>query len=499
MSARFSNIIFGTFSGDTLTGGSGRDLVFGLFGDDIISTGAGRDRIFAGWGDDIIKAGAGNDHINGGRGFDTAVYSGSVSDYSIENLNTSGSRVRVTDLAGDEGRDKLVNVEALYFEADDYTLFLDGRNNAVLAGDDAFAVAENGILEITAADLLANDQDFDGDTLEVTTVSFGLNSSGTFSIANGIITFDPGTDFDFLGAGETATETFTYSVTDGNGSTETATVTVTITGENDDPDLVATTDVTVDENTTEVAAGISATDVDSDTITFEITGGADASLFTIDAETGALSFITAPDFEAPADAGGDNVYEVTVTALDGDGGSSSETINFTVADVADTEPSTARINEIHYDDAGADEGEFVEIRLDAGGDISGLLLEFYNGNGGAVYETVSVSMSDFASTDGTFDYYVLNVSGIQNGGPDGIALSDGGALIEFLSYEGDFAGVGGVADGVTSTDIGVFEPNTTPEGFSLQRGEGDTWDDPREETRGASNVVEPQPLVINEL
>src|SRR5207253_1960565 len=45
--------------------------------------------------------------------------------------------------------------------------------------------------------------------------------------------------------------------------------------------------------------------------------GGDAALFTIDATTGVLSFIAAPDFEAPGDAGADNVYDVIVSASDG--------------------------------------------------------------------------------------------------------------------------------------------------------------------------------------
>ena len=46
-------------------------------------------------------------------------------------------------------------------------------------------------------------------------------------------------------------------------------------------------------------------------------GGADAALFTIDASTGALTFVAAPNFEAPTDAGGNNVYDVTVQVSDG--------------------------------------------------------------------------------------------------------------------------------------------------------------------------------------
>ena len=63
---------------------------------------------------------------------------------------------------------------------------------------------------------------------------------------------------------------------------------------------------------------VQAFDLDSPSIAYSIAGGADAALFAIDAASGALVFAAAPDFEAPADADGDNVYEVVVRASDGE-------------------------------------------------------------------------------------------------------------------------------------------------------------------------------------
>src|SRR5207248_1874838 len=69
----------------------------------------------------------------------------------------------------------------------------------------------------------------------------------------------------------------------------------------------ATAAVSIAENTTAVTT-VAATDPDAgQTLGYSITGGADAALFTINPTTGALSFITAPDFEAPADAGANNL------------------------------------------------------------------------------------------------------------------------------------------------------------------------------------------------
>jgi len=63
---------------------------------------------------------------------------------------------------------------------------------------------------------------------------------------------------------------------------------------------------------------------------------ADATLFSIDANTGLLTFLTAPDFESPADSGGDNVYEVTVRVTDSGGLSDHVTYNINVDDVTET-------------------------------------------------------------------------------------------------------------------------------------------------------------------
>ena len=74
--------------------------------------------------------------------------------------------------------------------------------------------------------------------------------------------------------------------------------------------------VSVEEGSAAVAS-VSAVDRDGDAVVYSVAGGADAELFAIDAATGALSFRSAPDFEAPGDADGDNVYDVHVAASDG--------------------------------------------------------------------------------------------------------------------------------------------------------------------------------------
>lgn len=67
-----------------------------------------------------------------------------------------------------------------------------------------------------------------------------------------------------------------------------------------------------------LAAQVSAYDPDpAHTVVYRIAGGADAALFRIDPATGRITFRTAPDFENPLDANGDNTYELGISASDG--------------------------------------------------------------------------------------------------------------------------------------------------------------------------------------
>ena len=75
--------------------------------------------------------------------------------------------------------------------------------------------------------------------------------------------------------------------------------------------------VSIAENTTAVTT-VTATDPDlGQMLSYSISGGADAGKFWINASSGALSFLGAPDFEAPSDTDHNNGYVVQVRASDG--------------------------------------------------------------------------------------------------------------------------------------------------------------------------------------
>ncbi len=160
----------------------------------------------------------------------------------------------------------------------------------------------------------------------------------------------------------------------------------------------------------------------------------------------------------------------------------------------------AWINEFHYDDAGTDDNEFIEVVIENAGsyNLADFTVTLYNGNGGGSYKSTTLDLFTVGNTEGNFTFYYYNYtqngSSIQNGSPDGFALDYQGTVIsgQFLSYEGTFTATDGPANGLTSDDVGVSESGV-PEGQSLQlSGSGGfysdfTWQDPATNTMGALN------------
>ena len=93
-----------------------------------------------------------------------------------------------------------------------------------------------------------------------------------------------------------------------------------------------TTSYSAVENQT-AAFTATASDADGDSLTFTISSGSDANIFSIGTSSGVVTFVAAPDFEIPGDANADNVYELTVRVSDG---TAAATQAFTVTVTNDT-------------------------------------------------------------------------------------------------------------------------------------------------------------------
>ncbi len=194
------------------------------------------------------------------------------------------------------------------------TINVNPVNDPPTAVADALTVNEGSV---NTLDLAINDTDADDglDLTSITIVSGPTNGAITNINTNGTVEYTHN-------GSETLSDSFTYTIRDLAGATSnTVTVSLTITPQNDAPIITSngggtTGTATVIEGNTAVTT-VNAFDAEGATLTYSITGGADAALFSIDPNTGALSFISAPNLGAPNDVGADNVYDVIVQASDG--------------------------------------------------------------------------------------------------------------------------------------------------------------------------------------
>jgi len=233
-----------------------------------------------------------------------------------------------------------------------------GTNTAPVLGG---AVAGQAIDDTATVELFSGFTISDADTAQLQTVTIMLDAAakGVFTAASleasGFGTSDGGTTYTLGGVnagdaqaairqlvfdptdnrvlpGITETTTFTVSVDDGEASPVVdGTTNVVSTSVNDAPAFTSSATPSVAENTTAVIT-VAATDQDGQTPTFSITGGSDQGLFSINSTTGALFFLSPPDFENKLDADANNIYEVQVTADDGNGGTSTQNITIEITD-----------------------------------------------------------------------------------------------------------------------------------------------------------------------
>ncbi|MFL2911979.1 MAG: cadherin domain-containing protein [Opitutales bacterium] len=128
-------------------------------------------------------------------------------------------------------------------------------------------------------------------------------------------------------------------------------------------DGVANGSVSISENSTFVyQAKAEDKDVDSDPIVYEIGGGDDQALFSIDSDTGELNFRQSPDFEMPDDNNSDNQYDVVVIANDGT--DSNQTITVTVEDVNEAPTFDTNSSSLYHDESDATFSMDVSTRFD---------------------------------------------------------------------------------------------------------------------------------------
>jgi hypothetical protein len=156
------------------------------------------------------------------------------------------------------------------------------------------------------------------------------------------------------------------------------------------------------------------------------------------------------------------------------------------------------VNEVDYDQVGADSGGFVELYNGTANAVAldGLALVYVNGGDGTEYGRDALT-----GTLAAGEYRVVSAE-LQNGAPDGVALLDttSGTLLDALSYEGAItaAQIGGAVYSLVEGTVlpaSVADSNTTDGSLARNPNGRDTddaasdWAFTNTPTPGAANVL----------
>jgi hypothetical protein len=297
-----SDRLYGHEGSDTLNGGTGNDFLFGGDDNDTLNGDAGADYIDAGSGADTLTGGLGNDVVKGRGGADTLFGGGG-------NDTVNGGKGDDT-ISGGTGDDKLVGGRG----ADTFVVSIQGGADTVTD----FKIADD-VIDLTQLALRQpgqSDSDVYADLIFTPAGTGGSDTIVTFAGASGI---GVSLLLKNVKSGDLSVGNFAFD--DGN--------------ENTAPTITSAASVEVAENQT-AALTVQAEDIEGNPLSYSLSG-TDAVLFDIEAATGVVSFKSAPDHEAPGDAGRDNVYNVVVTASDGTD-STDQAVDITVTNINDTRP-----------------------------------------------------------------------------------------------------------------------------------------------------------------
>ncbi|WP_193844447.1 Ig-like domain-containing protein [Flavobacterium hungaricum] len=196
-------------------------------------------------------------------------------------------------------------------------------NDAPVANNDGYTVLEGGTLTVTtAAGILSNDTDIDGDSLTAVLVS---------GPANGTLTLNANGSFTYVHDGsETITDSFTYRANDGTASSNIATVTITVTPVNDAPIAVNDAYTVLEGGTLTVTAAnnilLNDTDAEGNTLTAVLVSGP---------ANGSLTLNSNGTFTYVHNGSETTTDSFTYRANDGTASSNIATVTITVTPVND--------------------------------------------------------------------------------------------------------------------------------------------------------------------
>ncbi len=190
------------------------------------------------------------------------------------------------------------------------------------------------------ATITATDVDVPVQTLSYSITGGADSSKFTINSSTGVLSFITPPSYENPQGSLSGGYAYEVIVAASDGSlSDTQTINVIVWNVNDPPVITSngggsTAAINVAENSTAVTT-VTATDEDfgPQVLTYTISGGADAVRFSINSSTGVLQFVTAPNFEIPVDADGNNVYEVIVKVMDSGGASDTQALSVIVTNV----------------------------------------------------------------------------------------------------------------------------------------------------------------------
>lgn len=194
--------------------------------------------------------------------------------------------------------------------SDSFDLTITAVNDAPITTDDTLTTRTGTAVGVTAAELLDNDIDVDGDVLVVTSVSGATN--GSVTLQNGTVVFTPT-------AGFAGNASFTYTVSDGSDTSTGKVFVEVLPLDNRAPVFSPDTAALTTLSGTALAFDVSATDPDGDTLTYAPADPAHGTLALVNG-----GYVYTPD------AGFAGLDTITVTVTDGRGGSDSYTATVSV-------------------------------------------------------------------------------------------------------------------------------------------------------------------------
>lgn len=323
----------------SIRGGSGNDSFTGAGGADVLSGGAGNDTLSGQGGSDIyaFSIGWGKDRIvnaDASDSTDAIRFDASVAAADI-GLSRAGNDLVLSHVNGQDE----ITIENYYSDASPEIEEFRFTNGTIWrapvvtlsAGGTSATVAENK----TAATVVIADAQG-----AATFAIVGGADSAKFVInaATGALSFKSAPNFENpTDAGTDNVYDVVVRAIDARGLVKTQALTLQVTNANEAPAINSngggsSASVSIAENRTAVLAA-TAMDPEKAGITWSISGGADKSLFQINAQTGALSFKSAADFDLAKDSGRNNVYDVTIKATDAGGLSDTQAVAVKVTNI----------------------------------------------------------------------------------------------------------------------------------------------------------------------